>query len=414
MCAGYQQNHNEMFRYFIVAFSGWRFGRAVFRGYEFFRHTLEFLPVDYFSELQLRRNLRLPQRCPLETILHFLYLLPSGTLSQAAPKERWTKFILGGHGSINVNELRAILSHQLRWSTRLEFDYRPFDTSISLAGMLDLAKGAPYFQLFEVEDARGGHSLQVTIKSSALSWHADGFVGPELLKAISKTSHVHSVDIDFGHLFRNSDEEERREIIGRLVHPFLDGSLKTESLQVRFEYSRNERLLVPYEYDLYEMSDEEKKCKRVCHWVTGALISCKSKDLCTFNASIVFSDNKKRLSEDFGPSMWCDSCMFPVLVLNYCDAKLTKALSAGALPLAIGAINQGHIYHRTTGHNPCDMNIANAGLLFRFLKRQVVTRPGFCGNQGDVSPIVGCKVSAQALNSLVHEEGENCPQKNEP
>jgi hypothetical protein len=365
-----------------------------------FRHIFALLPGDYFREVELTRNASCPRRCTLDAILQFLSMLPPRALSQAVTKERWTRFILGGRGSINIDELRVILFHQFHPTVRIQFDSEPFDTSVSLAGMLEFLKGAHALrsidfppQLFEGEHAEQGPQLEVAITTSALSMRANGAVPPELLKAISETFRMHSVDIDFSPLFWNNDGKNRQEILSRFVHPFLDGRLKAESLRIRFDYYKNEDILARDEYDLNEVCADKNDRKRVLRWVAGSMISCQSKHLWAFNISILFRDIKKHNYEDVDVNMWWDAYIFPALAVNYCDAKLSKAIPVGVLGLAIEAINRGHIYHRTTGHDPYDMNISNAGLVFHFIKRQVRTRSGFNGWCGDVSPVARGKRS---------------------
>jgi hypothetical protein len=359
----------------------------------FFQHLTARLPANFFSTLTLQRNRTRIERCPVDCIVQFLSLFPIGVLSQPMTEEQSTKFILDG--CITADELRVILSHHFHPTAILEFPRYSCDKSVSSEVMIDLLNKSQYLrciqfspQLFPDTDRVGlCTDLEMTVKSPKLSIRSTGLVSAKLLHVMSRLHHVNDIAIAFDKNLWEKEQEQRQQLLADFIHPFLDGRFTLENLQIGFGYIKS---LVSEAVD-WESTDGG--LSRVTEWVAGAMISCNSKSLCMFNISLSVSQGDDCCRRRIDRIQRWDKSIFPRLVLNYFCRILVPPKDRRTVPAAVRVINQGVIYHKTTGHVPDDMGPANAGLIFSIVKSHLRNQSQILENPS-MSTVSGTKRAA--------------------
>jgi hypothetical protein len=160
---------------------------------------------------------------------------------------------------------------------------------------------------------------------------------------------IHNVD-DISIKSNVCDSADQQNLFNQCVSPFLSGCLKTKSLRVHL--FSDSKVCLP-----------ESQAKE---WANCLGAPCMSNDLTVFNVWFypVHDDPPQNLDS---MKEW-DAPIFPSLVLNYCGKNLLQPLDEGLLPSAIQLINQGTVYHKTTGHKAFDMRMTNAGLIYAMLR----------------------------------------------
>jgi hypothetical protein len=338
----------------------------------FFQHLAPSVPN--WEGLTLARNHFHPKRLPASYI---------ALLVGAFPSEK--KIVVGG--AINCDELRFVLSYPFLPLDTLSFTEDPFDDSVSLHVLMELLKTARYLHriklpavlLDESEEPLDVHFngdlgdvwMDCDVESPALSmtYEYAGCPKPSTFNAISK---IHQAGdktrlyLDINYLL----EGEGLENVKSIVHPFLDGRLTLENLRIRFSEGCDGARPDPDEV------------RDVMQELASAMIACKSKRLCHFNASFgafVCAQDDDDDDDDFEFVVWningigqWDNTIFPQLALNWCNKQMTKAMDGRLLPSAIGAINRGTLYRKTTDHIPHDMSTANASVIFDQIKIEAV------------------------------------------
>jgi hypothetical protein len=301
---------------------------------QFLKHVSALVPESFFDRVWLKRNWDCPQRCPVDCIVQIHSIFANGT-SAVAGTEKITVSVTGS-STINPDELRTLLSYQFIPNVRLRFDKDP-------------GIGHRYCGRDPRPDAAAGVT-GVIIKWPNLSIHTTLAMPSQLIDTISKIQPVNCICFSFDCRFWRGNEKSRRKWVETFIHPFLNGYLNSESVKLRFH--------------LTEQVNKEDHTPQWRQWLADAMIPCKSKRMCVFTVDF-------RGKEEAGiidcVKKW-DQDIFPSLVANYLRQKLTPVVGKKVLPLAVDAINRGQIYRRTTGHAPFDMSVANAGLIFEFIK----------------------------------------------
>jgi hypothetical protein len=335
------------FLYSLSFFVHGELNEPCLRMFQFLQHLTALLPADYFDAITLKRNCRHPQRCPIGHFAQFLSVVPRGVTQVPAG---FTSVILVGNGTITENELRVVLSYPFHPTVRLEFDTnrvshcetprnQPFDASVSFRVMLDLLRQARHLRSVELplrwDKTQNTESLQIsakiTVQAFNLMIRVQGRVPSQWLHSIATIFDVEHIHLGFPGSYDSRSEHWLQKWLSPVMHAFLDGSLATNSFQVRLPWNAvmNPLNVVP--------------------------VPCKSKTLRFFDIH-----NVRRVPR------W-DCAIFPSLVVNYWRIRLTQPLGKNVLPFAIAAVNQGIIYRKTTDHAPYDMDSANAGLIFALL-----------------------------------------------
>jgi hypothetical protein len=336
------------------------------------------LPVDFFQHLapseqeymlSLDRGSARPKLFPADYMIRLMSALPARCISFG--------------GLINVDELRVLLAFPFHPNGILSFTESPFDDSVSLDTFMELLKTAPYLHYlilprqFFLYEATTVALLEFTVESPALSTtyrYCGGSPTPALLNGISK-SHQARDKTDFYLEVGRLWESENVALVTSVVHPFLDGRLTLEHLRIRVtDRNMDDR---PDPITIHQVMQE----------IASTMISCRSRHLCHFNVALTFFiGDDDDIEDDDDVVDACESVaeryihrirqwdeeIFPQLVLNYCSKRLNKALDGRLLPRAIGAINRGILYRKTTDHIPYNMSTANAGLIFRHIKTDAV------------------------------------------
>jgi hypothetical protein len=333
--------------------------------FQFLQHVTALLPVNYFDEILLFRLCR--HRCPIDHMLQFLAIVPSdGDMARAASADCGTEFIFDCEGcTFTVDELKAVFSHPFHPSVKLGFGCHPFDESVPMIEMLKLSM---HLRSIDIPEhlfgmfLHEGPRVNFSVRSSNLTMHGTSALNgdnctPTLLGTIAT---IHDVG-DICLRGEPCGTAAQKLVLECCIRPFVNGSLKSKSLRVHLVGDEGVRL---HESEIKE-------------WAAALSVSCKSKELQKFNVCFYPAPNHRPRKLD-KVKQW-DAEIMPSLVLNYCGENLTRPLEGKILPVSVKAINQGMVYHKTTGHDPFDMRIANAGLIYALLR----TKAGETQGVGD-------------------------------
>jgi hypothetical protein len=336
---------------------------------DFFRHLA---PSELIGTLELNRSSVHPNRFPVGDMMSLLSAFSNASL-----------FILGG--LINIDELRVLLAFPFHPRGILSFTKDPFDGSVSLYTLMELLKTAPYLRnlivprKFFLYEAPSGGRMFIDVESPALSMTYRYFAAPPAAGLLNDISRIHqagdktSFELKVEHLW----EGENVALVTSVAQPFLDGSLALENLRIQVADGGDK-----------EGRPEPNVFRQVVQALASVMISCRSKHLCHFSVALCLyiSDDDDIEDDDDDVvdyvhysvqryvhkiQQW-DETIFPQLVLNQWNKKLAKAVDGALLPSAIGAINRGIVYRKTTDHIPYDMKTANAGLIFHHIKTNAV------------------------------------------
>jgi hypothetical protein len=380
-----------------------------FLALQFLQHMTALAPAGFFDAVSLERNADRVQGCPEDCLVQFLSIFASGT--SILPATEKTTISITGSGTINADELRAIMSHQFSPSVQLAFDENPFDSSVSAETIIELLRGNRSLRCIYLPQLPEGESqnalegvVAVTVKSPNLLMHTNGSMHSQLLYAAATIHQVTEVCFSLDCKFWDGGDERQQRWAETFLHPFLDGRFNSECLRLKFHCFPSRPDLPERVVNIYEGNKQ-----RVRQWATANMIPCTSEKLRIFNVALsrcALFKNPAAGNVD-SVELW-DTTIFPGLVLNYHRQSSKPLLGERLLPLAVGAINRGQIYRRTTGHAPVDWSTASAGLIFEFIKVTCGVNHDF-GLLGSMrtnvvnSRLSGHKRSAQFRPSLLEQ-----------
>jgi hypothetical protein len=345
--------------------------------FQFLQHVTEFLPANYFSEIGLLRESR--DRCPIGHMLQFLSVVPNDDFNCATSAGGGTHFVLNCSGGFRFteDELQAVLSHPFHPSVKLGFGSHLFDESVP---MIEMLKQATYLRSIEIPEQLYGPVLNqsylegprvnFSVRASNLTMHGTSYLNGDNLapSPLGIIATIHDVD-DVCLRGKPCGTAAHQLVLECCIRAIVDGSLKSKSLRVHLIGDEGVRL---HESEIKE-------------WAAALSVSCQSKELQKFNVCFYPAPNHRPRKLD-KVKQW-DAEIVPSLVLNYCGEKLTRPLEGKILPVSIKSINQGMVYHKTTGHDPFDMRIANAGLIYALLR----AKAGETQGAGDWHDVVSCR-----------------------
>jgi hypothetical protein len=397
----YTQREIEFLVYSLSAFSEGEFDEPSLLPFQFFQHVTALLPPNYFDSIRIYRIGIHPERCPIDHLLQFLNIVPTGAMQQVEAVDSFTTVILNGRRSITEDELRVIFSYPFHPNVKLEFDDYPFREPVS---MIEMLRDAQHLRSIEIPwqvcgmDGPEKAAFEFSVRSSKLMISGWAPRSSSVLDIIATFHNMDDIQIES----YESDCADQQRMLDRCICPFLSGRLKTKHLRVHL-FGGAARL----------------RMNRIKKWAAEVTVPCKSKTLHMFNVWIypVYGQPPVNL---FKVKEW-DKEILPCLVLNYCGEKLIqRPFYEGILPTAIQAINQGMVYRKATGHHPFDMRVANAGLIYMLLRMaagetegigrsNIDEFPSNCPEATNPPPIVtsslaGRKRPAGSLHSEVRQE----------
>jgi hypothetical protein len=330
---------------------------------QFFQHLTALLPSDYFKFLFLLKLL--PQVCPMDCTTRFLSIIPNHAVPTASRNSTVRVLIMN---TVTREELQQILSHQFNPSVELGFGDNPFDESVSLTILNDLLKDAGYLRAIELpmslvsnecrRDSCSTRIDEIDFISPDLQIHCSaGRMSPKWLQAIAKKHSARKIRLTFGDYHPCCSRDKYRPFL----HPLMDDDTLLENLHLCFHYSK-------YGNDFFELEDEET-FELVARSAASEIPACKSSNLCVLNLSIEYTGENDQSRWRCNRIQRWDAEIIPLLVLNVHRKRLTTPTGVAVL-LAIRAVNQGIVHHKTTAYIPLDPSTANAGLIFRMVKSQ--------------------------------------------
>jgi hypothetical protein len=328
---------------------------------ELFRHVTATLAVDCFDVFRLAYSN--PQRCPVDFCTRFLSVIPQGAPSQPKADDVWTTYALCG--MLTRDDLQAIFSHRFPRTAKLTFD-SSFDESVSLTFFNELVREAPFLRAVglpktlveEHVEAASVRFEEIIFNSPDKSIHySRGKLSPVLLQTIAATHTVKEVRITLLG-FRDAWQDFLRSYI----QPFLRKDATLERLSICFDFDE----MLPF---------RPTQSEQVRPWVP-AMADCTSRKLVFLNVVV----NHGAKTWNVGRVQQWDQLIFPSLSLNFYRSRMSQSARGGVIPPAIKAVNEGNVYRKTTHHAPSDMSTTNAGLIFKIVKAQAVTGPGFKPN----------------------------------
>jgi hypothetical protein len=335
----------------------------------FMSHLAATLPVDYFSSLWLQRHQDQFQLCPVDFIISFLSIMSDNDTRSSSSEKQGTTFAL--FAWVTADELPVIMSYHFDPTVTLAFYDQFLDSSVTLETMMNCLKNAPHLrsivipgQLFRACPAEDSAKvLEISVKNPFLSWRTwNATLSPQAFHAILKTYPPTDIIVSFDDSFWEKGVRRGLKLISSFFHPFLDGRLATEGIEIRFGY-------------FHRFSGDS--LDRLVERIVSEMVACKSKALCTFKVSLSKFRKIQRGYYTFDRIMRWDQVIFPSVVLNYFRKRVAHSMDVRVLPMAIVAINHGNLYRKTTDHIPCDMRLANASAIFCSIKTR--SRTGFPG-----------------------------------
>jgi hypothetical protein len=127
-----------------------------------------------------------------------------------------------------------------------------------------------------------------------------GDISPEAFHKISTIHPANEIIASFHWDLMERRQQHPAKVVSSLFHPFLEGQLAVDSLQVTFvrvcgkDYSN-----------------------RISDLVASEMISCKSKSLCFFNCTQIVCNIPLNESWNIDRIIQWDRGIFPSVVLNY-------------------------------------------------------------------------------------------------
>jgi hypothetical protein len=340
---------------------------------ELFRHLTALLPPNYFDKISLWRWF--PQCCPADYLIRFLSIIPPHSRTATTTTVR---LVLHGHRTVTSDELQLLFSHHFHHLVKLAFDRTPFDESVTETVFNNLLKDAKYLRAVELphalvwKDSASDcplYLVRTELKSPDL-WMQLPYNArsSNWLYAFSKHYDSKDMDVRVCHQNLTFTATQRRKLLVPFLDPFMDTNSLLENLCLRLTYQFS-----------YVVDDDTKRAnslRRVSLMVASEMTTCNSKNLCVFNAYIVYFSEDRLIDWRCNRIELWDKDIFPLLVLNFHRKRLTNP-GGPVIQLALRAVNQGVVYSKTTDHLPCDGSIANAGLIFRIVKGHAQGQSGF-------------------------------------
>jgi hypothetical protein len=310
--------------------------------FAFLCHLMEFLDADYFDRICLE----LPPNWPLPPALYeqFLSIIPHKARPMTT-ENRCATFQLRGLATRAT--LRQILAHQFHPEAKFDFDLHcHFLDAASVDEFSHLVRESKYIRTVAVTshytpDHVAADGLFITgavFKSPLLTIRYRGLLPAGMLHSIATFHDTVNLSI-YGRISTQSSFGYVTDIQKRLLkdtvpylQPFFHESSAVERLHIGIYGGCLESRFGPTEFT-----------------------ACTSRKL---SCLLVVLHRVER---------W-DSLLFPAITLNCYRNRLKKNMDRGILPLAIKAVIEGNVYHRTTNHEAFDMRIANAGLILCILR----------------------------------------------
>jgi hypothetical protein len=307
----------------------------------FFRHLTAFLPAGFFFEICLMN----PERdFPVDFHLQLLFLIPHDAPTLSPSRKRRTTFEL--ERVATVDELRQIFAHQFHPTVQLTFGYVPvllneFNHMIRESPHLRFVQ-MPYTLSRPVTSNDTIFVKEALLTGLQLSISCTGWISVAVLHSLATFHGIIDIKVEFYSDEIRNPPQRPFNIFRSCVEVFVCEGSALERLQFHF-------------------------IRGHCLERSAIMFSpCMSRKLSCFNISCDEPAGGQAVSH---VQQW-DIDLFPSVTLNCYFNHLKKRLVRGMLPLAVKAINEGHVYHRSTNHVAFNMNIANAGVIFCIIRAQ--------------------------------------------
>jgi hypothetical protein len=352
----------SLYAYSLSSFESDQPGQASSLPFEFLAHLTATLPAEHFDEVELSVINR--QRFPSTSFAQFLSIIPYSHV--AAPctwdEEEWTTFQIAT--LVTRDDLRAIFSHRFHPRVKLRLEHLNLKPhlSVSIPVFNDLLLESNHsvaveWPFLEVEDKSSRYYSRMILKSSKLTILYPGLWTCAFLRSFSTNQNINDIAIEF--------HGQTQTFFGLYMQTLFGiESLERLRINFRFEYTcgqADELYVADKVFDVQPILDDvAAEIKFLRREVPRTIPPCTSTSLChlTVTSDTRGLDRIKRL----------DHHLFPSIVLNYSRKYLTVPLAKGEIALAIAAVNQGKIFCKATDNEPYDMNVANAGPIFRIIK----------------------------------------------
>jgi hypothetical protein len=311
--------------------------------FTFFHHLTEFLPGDFFRKIVMKSG-----RClPVTFHLGLLAIIPHNARIRTRTRKRSVTFQLANVAT--GDDIRQILAHPFHPSARLEFDvWSPFLKLITLDEFNHLFRESQHLRAIQIP-SQLVHQAQaasvedkfsfekVILRSSRLSIRFEGTASFASLNSLAAFYRIVDIKIE-----TSCDLQRCKKLVRSCLDPHLHEDSVLERLEVRF------RGIQSWQSPPIEFSP------------------CFSRKLHFVSFSYYVDPPPEWRSID-EVEQW-DVALFPSVVLNCYRNRLYNHLDGGTLALAIKAVNEGQVYHRSTNHTPFNMSISNVGLIFYLVR----------------------------------------------
>jgi hypothetical protein len=346
----------------------------------FFQTITASVPADFFSFLELVRDsdsdaVDVFGPFPLYYYSKFLSTVSSFPIS--AHDNRTT---LSLPYDLGVGELQVILSHHFHRSLILKFDDEsPFDGAVSMDDVNDLLREC-HVPSLKVPDklasfcsCRESFAANCCLRSLSLSVADDKTLDEKMLDALSRNRSIEYLEIWF-HSSKLPDHTESVEVDG-------DNSAAA-ALRGVLRRTFNREFYIKYlalHFAIHEETNPDK-----LFFAKIFLKIFEPHALPALRELLFFSVSLRGFNaeEEEDPPNWIpreadnvqgirnwDQDISPWLVLNFYRSKVLEPMRGSLVPLAVQAINWGGVYRQTTPCAPSNMDVANAGLIFRVFRR---------------------------------------------
>jgi hypothetical protein len=345
---------------------------------EMLRHLFTLLPLDNVSEFGLGR--KTPHRCPVQLVMAFLSIIPQDAHWNRPAKETWTEVAVDY--DFSADDLRTILSHPFHPAINLSLSTAALQIMrdpVSLGEYIQLLRDAPHLravtlprELVEAHSTSDSPAFEeIVFRSPALSiFYTRGKMSPSWLHTIASAHSVTALHIKSASC---GWEEQWQDPLRSSIQPFFTKDAALEQLTIRLS-------LVSTQH----RSNNLATLGQIFLQMANVMATCTSRKLDFVNVlvdldfvNVVPNNQQINVARDFwtntrvvGRVKAWDEQLFPCLVLNFCRNRLQILPKGGVMPLAIKAVNEGVIYHKTTHHVPFDMSSANAGVIYLLMKTE--------------------------------------------
>jgi hypothetical protein len=335
---------------------------------ELLRHVFALLPLDNVSRVALNGKTR--QHCPVHVVMAFLSIIPQDAHWNRPEKETWTEFAV--NYDFNVDDLRTILSHPFHPAINLSFSTAALalmSNPVSMGEFIELLRDAPHLravtlprELVEAHSTSDSRKFdQIVFRSPTLSiFYADGKMSPLWVHTIASSHSITALHIVSAQC---AWEEEWQDPLRSSIQPFFTKDAALEQLTIRLRFWRTQHQ------------------SKILLQMANVMAPCTSRKLNFVNVVVDLANvrvDDRSLEETpwiVGRVRAWDEKLFPRLTLTFCRDHFQILPKGGVIPLAIKAVNEGIIYHKTTHHVPFDMSAANAGVIYRFVKTEACQVP---------------------------------------